>query len=375
MMTTKDRNNLDRHLKLAAQWLKKRQLGWDAGMATQQAYQIEQRLFPSLSLLSDYAQGYIIERWPEKPWPLKVALIAALQSDIKLVFESALDKLASILVTDEADFFMSTLWLANPQDLSKEKLAAFLDSSIPSLMGEENFHQCHWSNDTMRIIALQCDWTLPAWMKASSQLKHSKQTALLRALILKEHGAASAFTAELAQAHSWDDSWQWLTLTNDPIAADLFFTHCEQVPHHLAAAALQGSQHYLVRLLQCFSKLSLAESAALAVENILATKIEWQPVLADAKTGKPLKNSPSLPMPPTLPEGSHAGLLLGQPKTPVNVANWLLSQPAALQVLAWYHLGQCCHKVLPNLSRHWTHSQWHLLKQSLPIEQKVSHAA
>ena len=374
MITTKDRSNLDRHLKLAAQWLKKREAGWQSGMNSQQAYRIEQRLFPSISLLSDYAQDYLLEQWPSKPWPLKVALIAALQSNNSVVFEAALAKLA-IMISKEKAFYLPTLWLANPQNLSSEKRQAFIDSDVPARMDDEDFHQCYWAEDTTRHIALQGSFTLPAWLKESNQLKYSERNALLRALILKEPGSTATLTTQLAAAPSTDDKWQWLTLTSDPIAGELFFSHCEQVPLHLPAAALNGSPYYLKRLLAAFSISALAQPAAEAVAAILAAPIDWKPVLTDTQTGEPIADAPSLPVVPTVPEFGEAVLLSGQPKDALNVAQWMLAQPAPLQGLAWFHLGQCLKTVLPNLSCHWTHSQWHLLKQNFATDSMVSHAA
>jgi hypothetical protein len=371
----KDRNNLDRHLKLAAQWLKKRQSGWDSGIDTRQAYKLEQRLFPSLSLLSDYASDYLIDQWPEKPWPLKVALIAALQSESMVVFEAALEKLATLLLEDDASFYVSVLWLANPVDLSKEKRVSFCNSRVPATMTEADFHHCYWSDETMQYLAIQCDWSLPAWLPESASLNYSNETILLRSLILNKPESASALTRFLASEPSDSTKWQWITLTRDPLATDLYFQHCEQEPQHLAAAALQGSNTYVEKLLQCFSKSALAEIASDAVETILATPIEWQPVLKSAENGQPLKDSPSLPVAPNNTPSSDYLLLQGQPKTAINVAHWALSQPATMQALAWYHLGQSCAVVLPNLSKHWTHSQWHLLKQRLPNNRQVSHAA
>ena len=375
MITTKDRSNLDRHLKLAAQWLKKRHAGWESGMNTKQAYEIEQRLFPSLSLLSDYAQDYLLEQWPEKPWPLKAALIATLQSDSLDVFHAGLAKLAMLIEKGELDFYISALWLANPKNLTKDKLHALLDSKVPPLMGEKNFHQCYWSEDTLRTLAVQVGWSLPGWLAESNQLKHSIDTALLRALILREAGSAETLMELLASKPSDSDMWQWITLSSDPIATDLYFQHCEHFPNHLAAAALQGSNRYLEKLMQCFNKASLAEAAVFAVESILATPIEWQPVLTQVDNGKPVKDAPSLPIIPNNANVSESFLLQGQTKTVRSVAHWLLAQPTSMQALAWYHLGQCCNTVLPNLSQHWTHSQWRELRAIVSAEQKVSHAA
>ena len=376
MLTAKDRNNLERHLKHAAQWLKKRESGWQQGMDTQQAYRIEQRLFPSLSVLSDYAEDFFDgDAWPEKPWPLKTVLIAMLQSNNIDVFIRALQKLDEIIDQDENDFFTSALWLANPKDLSTEKLDALIDNPLAKRLTETQLAQCCWQPATMRKLALQCDLALPFWLDDSEQIPHSETASLLRSMILAQPSAVERLIAHLSTQAPQSDHWTWLTLSENARSLDLFFQHCESEPSHLPVAALQGTTACIDHLLSCFRKAPMAKAAASAIEVILATPVDWQPALVDTATGESVAGSSAYPVAPDI-GGEHAqALLQGQLKNASNLSAWFLNQHPQVQRMGWYHLGQLLGQVLPDMTYHWTHCQWRFLQSQVVLTQQVSHAA
>jgi hypothetical protein len=161
--------------------------------------------------------------------------------------------------------------------------------------------------------------------------------------------------------------WQWLTLTTDSVATNLYFKHCMQEPRHLQAAVLQGSDIYLDNLKNCFPVAALAEQASRAVEQILSVDVSWQPSIKDAHTGEPVTNSPLQPVMPVDFKAPGAPLIQGKPRTAINLADWLLNQPSALQQIGWLSLGQCLGKVIPDLSHHWVHDQWQFLQMNISV--------
>ena len=120
---------------------------------------------------------------------------------------------------------------------------------------------------------------------------------------------------------------------------------------------------------------TLASLAAQAIEAILATPVNWQPSLVDAATGATVEGAASVPIAPDFKSNSQQALLQGQLKSPYTLALWLPDQHPSLQRLGWSHLGQSLGQVFPDLSRHWTHSQWHYLQAHIASPEKASHAA
>ncbi|TCS41306.1 hypothetical protein [Reinekea marinisedimentorum] len=371
MLTDQDRHNLDRHLTQASQLFKQRCSGWQSGMSTKQAYSIEQRLFPSIQVLSNHAEELFVDSWPGAPWQLKVAIIAAIRCEDVAVFNSALDVLAENISADETQEFSQLLWLAMPCEISKEKLQALTDHPLLNHFSESEFSKLLWPEETIRKLVGHLGISLPYWLEESDQLKYSERSVVLRDLIQQKPHASRQLMDWLEGSQSDADEWQWLTLTEDDVATELYFKHCLQNPAHLTAASYRGTANFLGRLTQCFLISAQAESAAYAVENILGVSVEWKHSMTDAKTGEPISSSPLQPVMPVDINAGNRLQLGGRCSTALTLADWLLDQPSALQTLGWYHLGQALGRAIPDYSHHWVTNQWQFLQTNIDVPEVI----
>jgi hypothetical protein len=374
MMTSKDEISLQRHLISAGQWLKKREQGWQQGIDYSKALKIEQYLFASLSVLCDYAEDFLKPNWPTKPFQQKVALIALLQSSEADVFKFGLEKYQE-LIQEDAAFYTGALWLALPADLSKTQQDLLIESDVLKTLASDQWHQCVWSEQTVRAVMIASDLSAPAWIGETSQVHYKSDQRIQRQLMQQGAAAARELQLFLQQPETSDTHWPLLALLDIPECLDLFFEHCASDPDRLRFAVLNGSGQMLDRLLPLLSTPQFAEQAANAVEHILATPIEWKPSLFDASTGKQIEDGPKLPVAPELNDSHDSVLLMGQVRNLDYYAAWLLNQSCDLQPMGWINLGVLMSSAIPDLSCHWTHVQLQYLQQTMTQNSKVSHAA
>jgi hypothetical protein len=374
MMTSKDEISLQRHLISAGQWLKKREQGWSKGIAYTKALKIEQSLYASLSVLSDYADEFLLPQWPSKPYQQKIALIALLQSTDAEMFRTGLQKYRDLLEED-APFYVGALWLAQPLDLTTVQKDIIIESGVLNTLTSQHWCQCVWPEKTMRALILSSGIESPAWLPENNQIDYSKEQRLLREFMLKGSASARDIQLFLQGSEATDDTWPLLALLDQPENLDLFFEHCERAPECLRFSVLNGSSHMLDRILPLLVKPQFAESAANALEHILATPIEWKPSLFDANTGKLIEEGPKLPIAPDLDDTQDSILLMGQVRNLDVYIAWLLNQPADMQRLGWINLGMQMSSATPDLSGHWTHVQLQYLQLNLCQKVQVSHAA
>ncbi|MBU2862298.1 hypothetical protein KO489_00430 [Reinekea forsetii] len=374
MLSSKDRYNLVRHLKSAGQLLKKRESAWEITSSAVNNQRIEQKLFVSFSLLSDYAENFLMTDWPEKPIVQKVALISILQSKQLNVFSWGLNKLLELIISDDGDYYLPALWLAIPGDLSKEQINALLESDILSHIELASWYQLNWSEETIRHLALQASLPLPAWIGANEQLKHTPEQAVLRKLTTNQPNANRELLNLLADSPAEAPSWSWLTLCECDASLKLFAKHGDQNPEALKLFSLNGSSQVIDYLIESLSRPMLAESASWALEQTLGQTIVWHPVISDAQSGKTVDHAPEMPIAPVKIKQEFS-LLQGEFKTATVLARWMLSQPATMQSIAWQHLAKSRETTLPDLSRHWTHVSLGALARILPKSSKVDHAA
>jgi hypothetical protein len=374
MMTSRDEISLQRHLISAGQWLKKREQGWTSGIAYSKALKIEQSLYASLSVLSDYADEFLLPQWPTKPFQQKIALIALLQSTNTEVFRSGVKKYIELLEED-APFYAGALWLAQPLDLTTAQQNVVIESGVLNTLTSQQWCQCVWPEKTMKALILASDLSAPAWLQENAQITHCKKQQLLREFMLKGNASARDIQLYLQSSKTNEYSWQLLALLDQPESLNLFFEYCERAPENLRFAVLNGSTQMLDLLLPLLAKPQFAQAAANVIEQILATPIEWKPSLFDANTGKLIEEGPKLPIAPDLDDTNDSILLMGQVRNLDVYIAWLLNQPTDIQHLGWLNLGMQMSSAIPDLSSHWTHVQLKYLQATICQKAQVLHAA
>lgn len=372
ILSTKDRHQLQRHLKQATQLFKKREQGWATGCSISPTLQLERRLFASLSILSDYAESFLLGNWPEKPEECKVALLACFQSHSTEAFSYALAEWQRLLEDGSLDIaFQKLLYLATPTGLSVHQRDELLnlkvfDNLVSTLDG------ALWEPDTIRHIALHSSALLPAHVESSDSAAYSQHATAARAII-KDPGSASGLILKILQqreaASKW---WQWLPLTGARDKA--FEEHVMTHPEHLWACVFDSSSHMMSQVREWLNTSQLNESAAWVLEQWHAKPLEYKPVVSDAASGRGPANAPTNASLPETFESPSSPIFMGQPKTAQSVAQWLLQQSSERQLLGWLHLGQLTQNVLPDLSTHWLHTQLRQLDRVLQPG-KIANAA
>ncbi|MEJ2043361.1 MAG: hypothetical protein P8X74_00765 [Reinekea sp.] len=375
MITTKDRHQLQRHLKQATQLYKTREKLWQTGAKINQLQSLELRLFASLSILSNYASDFLLTDWPRRPAEEKIALLAVLQSNDEEVISFAIETYQAILkANDYSDEYLSLLVLAQPINVTRQYVDRLLDAGIFNSKSEHILNACQWSPDTIRYLVIQAQIKLPFWLDETDELKHSVTGSIRRRLMQRDPSSEHQLTGYLQQQDSECQQWQWLPLVQNTTALNLFFEHSEQIPQHLWAAVFNGTSDVLANLEGSLEKSSLADIAAWSLEQLLNEPVQWQPAVAEAVTGKTLANVAMIPrLAKALPELNQP-ILLGQPKTPLLFTHWLLAQPRQYQSAGWIHLAQLSEQLMPDLSMQWLHTQLVYLSTIFPAPEN-SHAA
>ena len=367
MLSTKDRQQLQRHLSQGAQLLKKRQQMWQSGAPITSALRIEQRLFGSISILADHAQIFLLDAWPQHPDQEKIAFLACFQCSNIEVFVASLARFTEKLAADDTyQEFAPLLWLGSPADFSIARADAMLAISDPLLnaLMADFLAVSHWPDTTTRYLALHGDLALPAWINANEQLTHNSPAKIARSLMLGSAQAQSLLLNYLEENSSNRLEWQWLVLLSSNSALELFFQHCEQHPEHLWAAVVNRSSQLFENLKRCFSKAHLQQEAAWVFQQLTSQSLPGEPAIAEINSRNQPVNSDLLQ--PIWPEGIPDNKLSA--KTDKQFILWLLSLPVERQSLGWLALAQRWQTVLPDMSRQWAHRQVALVNTKLTEE-------